>query len=212
MEGLNMLCNSFQAFVDEYRILHKANLHLPINFYIFDQTLNKSVFSNDTILKELNLSPRDGGNMHFILRDIMSPQDIDLFDLRISSLNSFSGSASSFDLNLFLPNKGWQKVGCKLTRLLSGKRQVVMVILEGIKKDNLVSLRVEKSVAQLTLKESKILFLISDGLTNKEISKEMNIAPTSAGTYRKRLLEKTGCPNSASLVRWGFCNGYLSRD
>lgn len=53
----------------------------------------------------------------------------------------------------------------------------------------------------LTMKEKKVLSLVSAGLTTKEIADELKISHHTVESHRKNLLRKCGAKNSAELVR-----------
>ena len=53
----------------------------------------------------------------------------------------------------------------------------------------------------LSKREKEILFLILKGLTSREISKKLFICIDTVKSHRKKILEKTGSRNTASLVK-----------
>jgi DNA-binding CsgD family transcriptional regulator len=63
-----------------------------------------------------------------------------------------------------------------------------------------------KNKVKLTKRESEILHLICDGLTNKEIADKLFISSRTVDNHRASLLLKTGTKNSASLVAFAFKN------
>lgn len=62
---------------------------------------------------------------------------------------------------------------------------------------------------KLSEKEKQILYLISRGLTNKEISDEIFLSVKSVEKYRTSLLLKTNTKNSAHLVMYSIQNKLL---
>lgn len=59
-------------------------------------------------------------------------------------------------------------------------------------------------VEPLTRREREILRHIADGLTNEQIASQLCLARTTVDTHRKNILSKTGCKNSAALVRFAI--------
>jgi DNA-binding NarL/FixJ family response regulator len=59
----------------------------------------------------------------------------------------------------------------------------------------------------LTRREKMVLALIGEGLTTKEISKQMFISDTTVETYRRNLLDKLGMKNSKELILYVAKNG-----
>ena len=55
-------------------------------------------------------------------------------------------------------------------------------------------------IAMLTAKEKDIAYLIADGLTNKEIVKEQNIALSTVKNHIKKIFEKSGVSDRVSLA------------
>jgi len=56
----------------------------------------------------------------------------------------------------------------------------------------------------LSHRETDVLRLVVDGLSNEEISKRLNISLPTVKTHKANLLSKTGCNNSASLVMYAI--------
>jgi DNA-binding NarL/FixJ family response regulator len=62
----------------------------------------------------------------------------------------------------------------------------------------------------LSDREKDVLTLIADGLTNAEIAGKLFTSIRTIETRRKRLLEKTGTTNTATLIRFAVKNGLIS--
>jgi len=58
-------------------------------------------------------------------------------------------------------------------------------------------------------REIEILKYICDGFTNKEIGEKLNISDRTVDSHRRNLLQKTGCKNSAELVKYAFTNNLI---
>jgi DNA-binding NarL/FixJ family response regulator len=53
----------------------------------------------------------------------------------------------------------------------------------------------------LTRRETEVLLLIAEGMTNNEIARQLFISTTTVDTHRKNLLAKTDAKNTAALIR-----------
>jgi DNA-binding CsgD family transcriptional regulator len=62
----------------------------------------------------------------------------------------------------------------------------------------------------ITRRESEILKLIADGLTNQEIGEKLFISPLTVDTHRKNLLLKFNARNTAILIKTAVSGGYIS--
>lgn len=61
-------------------------------------------------------------------------------------------------------------------------------------------------------RELEILKYICDGFTNKETGEKLNISERTVDSHRRNLLQKTGCKNSAELVKYAFTNNLIKDD
>ena len=62
----------------------------------------------------------------------------------------------------------------------------------------------------LTRRESEVLKLIADGLTNQEIADKLFISSWTVDSHRKNLLLKFNAKNTANLVKTAITNGIIS--
>ncbi|GAA5522811.1 response regulator transcription factor [Aliifodinibius salicampi] len=67
-----------------------------------------------------------------------------------------------------------------------------------------------KVETDLTKREREILELIVQGMTSKEIAKELYISPRTVDTHRSNLMEKLELKNIADLVRFALKNKLVS--
>ena len=58
-------------------------------------------------------------------------------------------------------------------------------------------------------RETEILTLIAEGLTNSEISERLFISKRTVEGHRQGLIEKTGSRNTAALVHYAILNGLI---
>jgi|ERR1700741_3346222 len=66
-----------------------------------------------------------------------------------------------------------------------------------------------KADIDLTDRERDVLNLVSQGLTNTEIASKLFTSVRTIETRRKKLLEKTGTTNTATLIRFCVLNGLV---
>lgn len=69
--------------------------------------------------------------------------------------------------------------------------------------DRIASLpRTAMSRDDLTSREHSVLLLISDGLSNREVARELDISVRTAETHRKNIKKKLGIVSTAGLTRY----------
>ena len=56
-------------------------------------------------------------------------------------------------------------------------------------------------VDRLSRREFQVMLMISQGLSNNEISDKLCLSPKTVSTYRARLLEKLGAHNEVDLIK-----------
>lgn len=67
--------------------------------------------------------------------------------------------------------------------------------------------RMEDPYRDLTAREREVFHLIVEGLTTKEIAKQMDVSTKTAENHRFRAMEKLGVRNSAELIRYAVKHG-----
>jgi DNA-binding NarL/FixJ family response regulator len=63
---------------------------------------------------------------------------------------------------------------------------------------------------KLSIRETEVLTMLCNQLTNKEIAEKLNISFRTVETYRLSLLEKTDSKNVIGLVVYAIRNGYYT--
>jgi DNA-binding NarL/FixJ family response regulator len=66
-----------------------------------------------------------------------------------------------------------------------------------------------KSDVKLTKRETQIIKMIAEEMTNAEIAKKLNISVRTVDTHRRNLLQKLDVKNTAGLVRYAIQNNLL---
>ncbi len=57
------------------------------------------------------------------------------------------------------------------------------------------------AVRLITHRQSQVWGLLARGLTDKQIARDLRIAPTTASTHRKRLYKTIGCANRVLVAK-----------
>lgn len=96
-----------------------------------------------------------------------------------------------------------------IRQVLNGKElymgKGVKDLIKGISSDN-------SDLPMITKRESEILKLIADGLTNQEIADKLFISTFTVDTHRKNLLLKFNAKNTATLVKIVVSKGVIDVD
>lgn len=66
-----------------------------------------------------------------------------------------------------------------------------------------------KELSNLSKREFEIIRLIGKGLNSKTIGETLFISRHTVDTYRRHILEKTGCKNSAELISYATRNNLI---
>ena len=70
----------------------------------------------------------------------------------------------------------------------------------------------ENALHQLTMREKEVLIIISDGSTNKETAKKLNISVRTVETHRKNIMQKLDVKNIAGLIKFCILNNLTPLD
>lgn len=65
---------------------------------------------------------------------------------------------------------------------------------------------VDHSIPDFSPREKEVLRLIADGLTNTEMSERLFLSRRTIEGQRQALIEKAGCKNTASLIKYAVLN------
>jgi DNA-binding NarL/FixJ family response regulator len=104
-----------------------------------------------------------------------------------------------------LKNAGINELRHAITEVAEGRTwfssELLQKIIQSIKKNPK-----ENSIPELTDRETEILQLICESLTNSEIAKRINVSYDTVKWHRANLLSKTGSTNTAGLVIYAIKN------
>ena len=62
----------------------------------------------------------------------------------------------------------------------------------------------------LTQRETEVLKLMCDGLSNQDIADRLEMSSRTVGSHRYNLTRKTGCTNSVQMGVWAVKQGIVA--
>jgi len=92
-----------------------------------------------------------------------------------------------------------------INKVLSGETYFSQELLLNIIKESTLA-----DAIKLSRREKEILTLISQGLSNQEISSVLNLSQRTVERHRTHLLEKTGSKNSIRLIIYALKNNLIT--
>ncbi|MCS6965530.1 MAG: response regulator transcription factor [Candidatus Kapabacteria bacterium] len=102
-----------------------------------------------------------------------------------------------------------------ITAVIAGEQVFSPAIIAFVQDMHLAppfSSAVNQPLVRLTPQESRVLQLIAEGLTTKEIAARLRISPRTVETHRSNLMDKLHARSIATLVRFALLNAdYLSK-
>ncbi len=147
----------------------------------------------DVILMDINLPDKNGIDL---CREVKEKHP-SVFIIGLSTFNQKSfiqkmmeNGASGY----VLKNATQEELMEAITTVVSGKTFLSFEAGQTLKKT------INDSVV-LTRRETEILELIAQGMTNNEIAAKLFVSSTTVDTHRKNLLSKFSVKNTASLIR-----------
>lgn len=178
--------------VDEYKNGVYDLVIMDIKMPVMDGTeAAKELVKLNKEVKILGLSMYDehrfitkmlqSGAKGYILKNTGKEELITAVNKLIDGENYFSSEVSNIMMSRFMSNKSD-----------SGK-------------DSFANLNVS-----LTKRETEIIRMIANEMTNSEIAEELGISPRTVDTHRRNLLQKLDVKNTAGLVRYALHNNIIS--
>lgn len=98
-------------------------------------------------------------------------------------------------MGYLLKNATKQEILTAIETVMQGKQYLSIDASEMMKSS------ATDDVPILTRRETEVLKLIADGLTNAEMAAQLYVSPTTIDTHRKHLLEKFNAKNTAILIK-----------
>jgi len=164
----------------------------------------------EILISDLNLPIMDG----LTLFDNLSKENLPVKSIAFSMLNSEKHIEQAFQLGCY----GYLTKSIESDELLFGIRQVslgkkyicsdiVDAVTQNLHK-GIEEIAIE-DVPDLSDREREILELISNGMTNMQISDQIFLSKRTVEGHRQSLLEKTGSRNTAVLIKYAVVHGLV---
>ncbi len=166
----------------------------------------------DILLTDINMPEMDGISLTTKLKKI-NPQ-IKIIILTMSDANkfiqqSFNAGASGYLLKSIHPNE----LIFALNRVAQGERYICSILAMRLLDRSLEFAHIQSATAELNIdfstREMEILTLIAEGLTNQEMSEKLFLSKRTIEGHRQSLIEKTGCRNTATLIKYAVLKGMI---
>jgi len=166
----------------------------------------------DIVLTDINMPDMDGIALIKPLKAINESVKViilSMVDTNKSIERSFVAGASAYLLKTISP----AELLFAIKKVSRGGRylcsNITLKLLERSMETNYSSNADNEEQIDLTSREKEVLNLISEGLTNNEISEKLFLSKRTIEGHRQSLIEKTGCRNTASLIKYAILNGIL---
>lgn len=100
-----------------------------------------------------------------------------------------------------------------LKQVAKGRRYLsaqltIDLLAENIKRSSFQALPTDLSIT-FSSREMEVLHLIAEGLTNIEMSDRLFLSKRTIEGHRQSLIEKTGCCNTAAMIKFAVLNGII---
>jgi len=89
-----------------------------------------------------------------------------------------------------------------MKKVISGKKHVSEKVVSYLMDDYAEEAENKASKKDLTKREIEIIKLISEGMTSRQIARELDISQRTVETHRYRLMEKLKFTNTAELIKF----------
>jgi DNA-binding NarL/FixJ family response regulator len=201
-EGLKMLLVSDKTF---QVVGEAANGQEVLNL------VNEGI-AVDIVLTDINMPDMDGIALIKPLRalnDQVKVIVLSMVDTNKSIEQSFTAGASGY----LLKTVGPEELLFAIKKVNQGRKylcsSLTLKLLERSMETTSVGAMTDELQLDLTSREKEVLNLIAEGLTNNEISEKLFLSKRTIEGHRQSLIEKTGCRNTASLIKFSILNGII---
>ena len=164
------------------------------------------------VLTDINMPEMDGISLISSLRKIHPA--IKVIMLTMSDSNkfiqqSFTAGASGYLLKTIHP----EELIFALNQVNIGERYICSTLSMRLLDRSIEFSNIQSSQTDLNVdfsnREMEILGLIAEGLTNQEMSERLFLSKRTIEGHRQSLIEKTGCRNTATLIKYAVLNGMI---
>jgi DNA-binding NarL/FixJ family response regulator len=162
----------------------------------------------DVILADINMPDMDGIELVKAVK-VFDPTIqvvmLSMLDNEKYMIQSFSEGASGYLLKTVSPDE----LIFSLRQVVSGEKYISSDLSFGLlerSSKRLPVLAAEPLELHLNSRELEILKLIGEGLTNSEMGEKLFISRRTVEGHRQNLMDKTGCKNTATLIKFAVLN------
>lgn len=168
--------------------------------------------SPDIIISDMNMPGLDGNALIRPIKEInenIKVVILSMIDSKKTVEQAFSAGAWGYLLKAVHP----EELMFALKQVSKGTKYLcsilsVKLLTEAMERSNTYQPEMAMSL-EFTSRELQVLQLITDGLTNSEMSEKLFLSKRTIEGHRQSLIEKTGCKNTASLVKFAVQNGII---
>jgi DNA-binding NarL/FixJ family response regulator len=162
----------------------------------------------DVILADINMPDMDGIELIKAVKEFdpkIQVVMLSMLDNEKYMIQSFSEGASGYLLKTVSPDE----LIFSLRQVVSGERYISSDLSFGLLERSSKrppALPAEPVNLHLNSRELEILKLIGEGLTNSEMGEKLFISRRTVEGHRQNLMDKTGCKNTATLIKYAVLN------
>ncbi len=170
--------------------------------------LLKSGKKPDVILADINMPDMDGIELIKAVKNFNPEIQVvmlSMLDNEKYIIQSFSEGASGYLLKTVSPDE----LIFSLKQVVLGEKYISSDLSFGLLERSSkrpAMLAAEPINLHLNSRELEILKLIGEGLTNSEMGEKLFISRRTVEGHRQNLMDKTGCKNTATLIKYAVLN------
>lgn len=156
----------------------------------------------------LDLSLPDATGTEGASRILRAIKSVPVLVLSLNAESAYASRLLQMGVSGYLPkDKATDELVQALQRLLAGGRYVTAAMADHLL--GLLSGHAPNQLPheQLSAQEHRVMLLIAAGKTPAEIADTMHLSAKTVGTYRARILEKTGWRNNTELTKYCLQHG-----
>lgn len=158
----------------------------------------------DIILTDVNMPDLDGIGLIEEIKKVKPSCKVVI--LSMLEQESYVQKAFSYGASGYLLKKGSEEeLMFAIKHVMAGNQYVCsdisMRLISLLSKNDVKPETLEEPDLDISQRESEVLKLIAEGLTNSQIGEKLFTSKRTVEGYRQSLLEKTGANNTATLIR-----------
>jgi len=204
----HLMRESLTALMDKYEsvevVADVANGRELLN--LIDAGIQADIVLSDVLMPEMDgiemipLIRKKSKNIKIVLLSVLE-------DEKYAS-NAFIAGANAY----LLKSVGADELMFCLQHVMKGHKYIssslCISILERFNKQLVMLSPEQNKRLQFSERELSVLKLIGEGMTNQEMADRLFLSRRTVEGLRQALIDRTGCKNTAALVRFSILNGY----